>query len=178
MLYKHYAKSKKKKYKKGGKVEYYQKGGVVGGPAKATTGMGKRSSDMRRRSTDSPFGTAPGPGEHTPNYPGDLFPKGYIPRWMGFVGGAQGGTQAPNMPGGVDYSSVYPWNPPDESLYAKGGKVKETITDKYVRSKKVKATKKSKKKKGYAKGGKVKGQQTIAFSRKTLNKANKELMRG
>ena len=151
----------------------------MGGPAKATTGMGKRSSDMRRRSTDSPFGTAPGPGEHTPNYPGDLFPKGYIPRWMGFVGGAQGGTQAPNMPGGFDYSSVYPWNPPGAPTYASGGKVEETAGDKYMRGKKAKAAKKGKKKsRKFNAMTETSKQVSIPFSRKMLKKANKELMRG
>ena len=124
--YKNYRKNKLKKYQRGGEVR-----GQAAGPTR-----------IGRRATDSPYGTAPG----TPNYPGGLFPKGYEFNWMDRRGAAQGGPQAPNMPGGIDYSSVYPWNPPDASTYKKGGKVMEQ----------------------YKKGGKVSDKQVIKLLTKYL----------
>ena len=120
-----------KSYRKS-KVKNYQRGGAVSGQ---TTAAPER---MGRRSTDSPYGTSPGGGEHTPDRPMDLWPKGYVIRWMGMPGGAQGGPQAPNNPGNIDYSSTVPWNPPDEPMYQKGGKV----MDQYLKGKKKKNGKK------------------------------------
>ena len=103
-----------------------------------TTSTPWNPPDQPRYQKGGKVGAGPGPGEHTPNYPTDLWPKGYVIRWMGMPGGAQGGPQAPNNPGNIDYSSAVPWNPPDEPMYQKGGKV----MDQYLKGKKKKNGKK------------------------------------
>ena len=105
-----------KSYRKS-KVKNYQRGGAVSGQTTAApTGMG-------RRSTNSPFGTSPGPGEHTTDWSKSQNTSPHRYPGVGIAGGYMY-----NAPSYAQYPEGWTgsWadlNPPDQPYYQKGGKV-------------------------------------------------------